>query len=279
MGSDRHYPEEAPARRIAVDPFWIDQTPVTNAQFARFVEATGHVTFAELAPDPADYPGMDPALAEPASLVFTPTSGPVSLADPLAWWRLSPGACWKRPRGEASDLEDLQDHPVVHVAHVDAVAYSLWADKALPTEAEWEYAARGGLDGSDYAWGDTFEPQGAVLANYWRGPFPWRGSPDTWRGTSPAASFPPNGFGLYDMIGNVWEWTDDCWSEGPARGAAPGCCAPKSHEGAPRKVLKGGSHLCAESYCQRYRPAARYPQPIDTTTSHVGFRCVVRERT
>lgn len=286
LGSDQHYAEERPARRAVVDPFWIDKTPVTNAQFSQFASATGYVTFAEVAPDPADYPGMDPALAVAGSLVFTPTAGPVTLADPLAWWRYEIGACWRRPLGPESDLVGLEDHPVVHVAYTDALAYARWAGKALPTEAEWEFAARGGLDGAPYAWGDELEPEGVVLANYWRGPFPQRPSLDSyWGRTSPVGAFPANGFGLKDMIGNVWEWTRDAWSEGAEREAGPTCCSARSaryDQGAlvdltARKVLKGGSHLCAESYCQRYRPAARHPQPIDTTTSHVGFRCVVRD--
>ena len=286
MGSDRHYPEERPARGVVVDPFWIDETPVTNAQFSRFVAATGYVSFAEIPPNPADYPGMIADLAAAGSLVFTPTAGPVNLADPLAWWRYEIGACWRRPLGPGSDLSGLEDHPVVHVAYVDAVAYARWVGKALPTEAEWEFAARGGLDGAAYAWGDELEPGGAVLANYWRGVFPRRPPPNTlWGRTSPVGTFPANGFGLLDMIGNVWEWTQDAWSEGVGRDFGPVCCsarnAMRDHDasGDPtaRKVLKGGSHLCAESYCQRYRPAARHPQPIDTTTSHVGFRCVAHD--
>ena len=292
MGSDRHYSEEQPERRVEVGAFWIDTHPVTNAEFARFVAATGFVSFAEVPPDPADYPGMDPELAVAGSLLFTPTAGPVDLANPFAWWTFAIGACWHRPRGADSTVDGLADHPVVHVTHGDAAAYALWAGKSLPSEAEWEYAARGGLDGMDYVWGATFEPNGMAQANYWRGNFPWRRegtglSPLT----SPVGEYPANGFGLFDMIGNAWEWTEDWWSQGAAQSPKSPCCVPSNPRGGdeqgsidpaspdspiPRKVLKGGSHLCAESYCQRYRPAARYPQPIDTTTSHVGFRCVIR---
>ncbi len=292
MGSDRFYPEEAPVRQVRVDPFWIDETPVTNAEFARFVAETGHVTFAEIAPDPRDYPGMSPDMARAGSLVFEPTPGPVDLRS-LAWWSFRFGADWRHPLGPGSSLDGLEDHPVVHVAHADAAAYARWAGKDLPTEAEFEFAARGGLKAADYAWGDEFEPDGRPQANYWQGPFPHGNSlADGWLRTSPVRSFAPNGHGLHDMIGNVWEWTEDWYGPPRIEQKRPGhCCVPANPRGAtraasmdrkgpsgktPRKVLKGGSHLCAESYCRRYRPAARHPQPIDTTTSHVGFRCVVR---
>lgn len=292
MGSERFYPEEAPVRSVRVDPFWIDETPVTNAEFARFVAETGHVTFAEIPPDPADYPGMSPEMAKAGSAVFEPPDGWVDLGGPPAWWAFRFGADWRHPLGPDSSIEQLADHPVVHVAYADAEAYAAWAGKRLPTEAEWEYAARGGLDGVDYAWGDELAPQGAMLANYWQGAFPHENLKlDGWERTSPVRSYPPNGHGLYDMIGNVWEWTRD-WYAGPkveqkTRGS---CCTISNPRGArrdesydpaaphvriPRKVLKGGSHLCAPNYCQRYRPAARYPQSIDTTTSHVGFRCIL----
>jgi formylglycine-generating enzyme required for sulfatase activity len=290
MGSDRHYPEEAPARRVAVDGFWIDETPVTNAEFAAFIAATGWTTFAETPPDPDLYPGIDPALVKPGSLVFTPTFGPVSFADPLQWWLYEIGASWRAPLGAGGPrAEDLPDHPVAHVAWSDVEAYAAWAGKALPTEAEWELAARGGIDGAEYAWGDELEPEGRVMANTWQGAFPWRNlKPEGLERTTPVKAFPPNGYGLFDMIGNVWEWTADFWSEG-LRGEVKACCTPKNPRGGslegsyeagalriPRRVLKGGSHLCAPSYCRRYRPAARHPQPVDTSTSHVGFRCVKR---
>ena len=292
MGSDRFYPEEAPVRRVRVDPFRIDAAPVTNAQFAAFVAATGHVTLAETAPDPKDYPGMDPALAQPGSAVFEMTDRPVDTRVPT-WWHFRLGANWRAPTGPGSSTEGIEDHPVVHVSHGDAEAYAAWAGKALPTEAEWEFAARGGLGGADYAWGDSLAPDGAMLANYWQGLFPFANQlADGFLRTSPVRTYPPNGYGIHDMIGNVWEWTADWFALGKIERKAKGsCCVPANPRGgtrggsidkrgaerAPRKVMKGGSHLCAENYCQRYRPAARYAQPIDTTTGHVGFRCVVRK--
>ena len=291
MGSDRFYPEEAPVRRVRVDPFAIDAAPVTNAQFADFVTATGHVTLAEIAPDPKDYPGMDPALAQAGSAVFEMTDRPADTSRPT-WWRFALGASWRAPTGPGSSIDGIEDHPVVHVSHGDAEAYAAWAGKSLPTEAEWEFAARGGLEGVDYAWGDDLAPGGAMMANYWQGLFPFANQlTDGWLRTSPVGAYPPNGYGLYDMIGNVWEWTAD-WFTQPRkeRKARGSCCVPANPRGGtrggsvdkrdparvPRKVMKGGSHLCAENYCRRYRPAARYAQPVDTTTGHVGFRCVVR---
>ena len=292
MGSERFYPEEAPVRRVSVDAFRIDATPVTNRQFGAFVAATGYVSFAELAPDPKDYPGMLPELAHPGSLVFEPTEAPVDLRQP-SWWQFRLGANWRSPQGPGATLDRLHDHPVVHVAHSDAEAYAAWAGKVLPTEAEWEWAARGGLADADYAWGNELAPGGAMLANYWQGAFPHANSlADGWLRTSPVRTYPANGYGLYDMIGNVWEWTADWFAVPKIKRKKPGhCCVPANPRGGtrggsivktdpiriPRKVMKGGSHLCAESYCQRYRPAARYAQPVDTTTGHVGFRCVVRE--
>ena len=267
MGSDEFYPEERPVRRVEVGDFWIDPHPVTVAEFRAFVKATGHVTVAERAPEAADYPGADPSLLVPGSLVFRPTRGPVDLDDHHAWWAYVPGAKWSRPEGPASDVYSRARHPVTHVAYDDAVAYAAWAGRALPTEAEWEYAARGGLEGARFAWGDSEFPDGQVMANTWLGEFPWQ----NYRGTSRCGAFPPNGYGLYDMTGNVWEWTCDGYhDEEPA-----GCCAP-GPDGFPRHVIKGGSHLCAPNYCLRYRPAARQAETIETSTSHIGFRCVVR---
>jgi formylglycine-generating enzyme len=285
MGSNDHYPEEAPVTRASVDGFWMDAHPVTNNDFARFVDATGWVTSAEIAPDPADYPGAKLDLLQPASLVFTPTSSPVDLRDPMQWWRYMRGADWRRPYGPHSSLQGLGNHPVVHVAWRDVEAYARWADADLPTEAEWEFAARGGLDGAEFAWGNALQPGSKPMANIWQGVFPYKNtSADGWERTSPVMSYPPNAYGLYDMIGNVWEWTADWWSTAATRAAE--CCAlqdpravsmdPRDECHIPRKVLKGGSHLCAPSYCKRYRPAARHAHPIDTSTSHIGFRCVVR---
>jgi formylglycine-generating enzyme required for sulfatase activity len=290
MGSDDHYAEEGPVHMVEVGDFWIDRVPVTNRQFAGFVEATGHVTLAEQAPDPALYPGIRPEMIQAGSLVFRSPPGPVPLHDYTRWWSFCFGADWRHPLGPGSDLAGLEDHPVVHVAYEDAQAYAAWAGKALPTEAEWEYAARGGADGLAYAWGDHLAPEGAMLANYWQGQFPWQNlAVDGYERTSPVGSFPANGYGLYDMIGNVWEWTQDWFADKHPANPAKACCIPANPRGGReedsrdpcqpeipigRKVLKGGSHLCAENYCQRYRPAARYPQPIDTSTGHVGFRCV-----
>lgn len=293
MGSDAHYPEEAPAHPVQVDGFWIDRFPVTNRMFARFVRATGHVTLAERKPDPAQYPGIQPGMIRAGSLVFVKPDRPVPPTDFTQWWSFRFGACWRRPSGPGSSLSGCAEHPVVHIAYEDAAAYAAWAGKDLPTEAEWESAARGGLEGAAYAWGDELAPRGEMMANYWQGAFPWQNlALDGWEGTSPVGRFPVNGYGLHDMIGNVWEWTADWYESGHDPQESP-CCAPRNPRGGAegrsydpcmpevrigRKVLKGGSHLCAANYCQRYRPAARYPQPIDTSTSHVGFRCVVRCR-
>ena len=295
MGSDRFYPEEGPVREVEVDGFAIDSGPVTVAQFAAFVEQAGYVTVAERAPDPSDYPEADPTLLVAGSAVFHPTAGPVPLRDPGLWWGYVPGADWRHPWGPNSDNAERQDHPVTHIAHQDAEAYAAWASKALPTEAEWEYAARGGLDGTAFVWGETERPDGQLLANFWQGDFPWRNTGARgWRGTTPVGLFPANGYGLYDMTGNVWEWTSDYYAPRGAGAEIPrhACCGPPRNPqvktaddsydvgrpGAhiPRRVIKGGSHLCAPSYCLRYRPAARQPEAIDTSTSHIGFRCVRR---
>jgi formylglycine-generating enzyme len=294
MGSDKHYAEEAPVHHVTVDGFWIDRTPVTNRQFREFVRATGHVTFAELAPDPKDYPGSLPNMLKAGSLVFNPPKHAVDdMRDWSQWWMFKFGADWRRPYGPRSSLSGLNDHPVVHVAYSDALAYAKWAGKDLPTEAEWEFAARGGLDGTEFAWGDEFSLGGKQMANTWQGAFPRENLKlDGYERTSPVTAFPPNGYGVYDMIGNVWEWTSDWYSPKHEGEAHKACCIPINPRGGredasydpcqpeikiPRKVLKGGSHLCAPNYCRRYRPAARHPEPVDTSTSHVGFRCVVRQ--
>ena len=275
MGSEDFYPEEGPVRRVEVDGFRIDTHPVTVAEFRRFVRATGHVSVAERPLDPADYPGADPALLVPGALVFRPSSGPVDLRDFHNWWEYVPGATWQRPEGPASDTYTRGRHPVTQVAYEDVLAYAAWAGKELPTEAEWEYAARGGIEGAVYAWGDEFAPDGRMMANTWQGEFPWQNLlSDGYAGTSPVGTFEPNGYGLYDMTGNVWEWTCD---EPSASATTRPCCAPSEPgEHIPRRVIKGGSHLCAPSYCLRYRPAARQFEAVDTSTGHIGFRCIVR---
>ncbi len=274
MGSDRHYPEERPARRIAADGFWIEPAPVTNARFARFVDETRYVTVAERAPNAARYPDARPELLVPGSAVFAAPEHPVPLTDERAWWTYVPGASWRHPEGPSSSLDGRLEHPVVHVAYEDARAYARWAGRHLPTEVEWEYAARGGLDGADYAWGDELQPAGRHLANTWQGAFPYEDTAeDGFAGTSPVGAFPPNGYGLVDMIGNVWEWTR---SAERLRSAYRSCCAPApaAAEDVPRRVIKGGSYLCTTAYCARFRPAARQFLDADSTTSHVGFRCV-----
>ena len=279
MGSTDYYLDEQPVHEVAVRGFAIEQHPVTNAQFAAFVAATGRVTVAERALDPELFPGVTDL--EPGALVFRQTTGPVPLTDWRQWWHWQAGADWRHPYGPGTDLAGLDDHPVVQVSYLDASAYADWAGRSLPTEAEWELAARGGLVGRDFAWGDEARPGGQFLANTWRGRFPYENTGIL--GTSPVGSYPPNGFGLVDMIGNVWEWTVDHYGERHHTGGTPSCCAPSAHEATTdrpdpsvRKVLKGGSHLCAPEYCLRYRPAARSPQSIDTATTHIGFRCVVR---
>ena len=293
MGSDRHYPEEAPAHRVTVEGFWLDRCAVTNAEFRRFVDATGYVTVAERPPDAADYPGADPAMLLPASAVFRTPKRPVPLTDPYQWWINVLGASWRHPRGPQSSLKGLDDHPVVHVGWDDVQAYAAWAGKELPTEADWERAARCGLEGAEYAWGDELTPGGRHMANVWQGEFPVRNQVlDGYEYTAPVRSFPPNGYGLFEMTGNVWEWISDWYQDHGERAGeiAHACCTIDHPRGGdrdrsvdardpariPRKVMKGGSHLCAPSYCHRYRPAARMAQAIDTSTSHLGFRCIVR---
>jgi formylglycine-generating enzyme required for sulfatase activity len=292
MGSNHHYAEEAPAHRVKVDGFWMDQTPVTNKDFKEFVEATGYITFCERVPDATKYPGAHPDMLHAASVVFVKPLGPVDLRNPYQWWHFIRNANWKAPQGPGSHIEDRLDHPVVHVAWEDVQAYAKWKGKKLPTEAEWEFAARGGHEGREFAWGDEITPEGKHQANTWQGEFPWQNnSEDGFDGTSPVMSFPANEYGLYDMIGNVWEWTVDWYSSQHPEEKMKTCCIPKNPRGPmetesydprqahlkiPRKVMKGGSHLCAPNYCRRYRPSARMAQAIDTSTSHLGFRCIIR---
>ncbi|MCX7305512.1 MAG: formylglycine-generating enzyme family protein [Hyphomicrobiales bacterium] len=291
MGSNDHYPEEAPVHNVRVNGFWIDIFPITNHDFERFVAATGYVTMAEKPANAADYPGAVPDMLAPSSTMFRKPKGPVDMNNHYNWWVYVKGADWRHPRGPASSIKQLARHPVVHVAYEDAAAYALWAGKELPTEAEWEFAARGGLDGAEYAWGDELTPGGKHLANTFQGDFPYRNTlADGFEYTAPVGSYPPNGYGLYDMIGNVWEWTSD-WFQDHAKIDSPCCTADNPRGGQqensmdpanpafriPRRVTKGGSHLCAPNYCRRYRPAARMAQSIDTSISHLGFRCVVRD--
>jgi len=308
MGSEAFYSEEAPVVERTVAAFEIDATLVTNAQFAEFIDATGYVTIAERPMDPADFPGADPAMLVPGSLAFAATAGPVNLRDWRQWWKWTPGASWRHPFGPDSDIDDKADHPVVQVAYPDAHAYATWAGKRLATEAEWEFAARGGLDDATYAWGDEMPEQ--LKANTWQGSFPWRNTgANGWVGTSPVGSFEANGYGLFDMTGNTWEWTGEPWTahheprllsgmnllapSEPVGEAASvdtgGCmCSPSSHadlagrstpgehvagQAQAQRVLKGGSHMCAPEYCLRYRPAARSSQDEDSATTHIGFRC------
>src|SRR5436190_7180667 len=291
MGSDKHYPDEAPAHQVAVDGFWMDETAVTNADFRRFVETTAYVTSAERPPNPEDYPGAKPEMLVPASVVFQRPAFRVDMRNHFDWWAYVPGADWRHPRGPESTIDGMDDHPVVHIAFHDAAAYCRWAEKALPTEAEWERAARGGLDAAEFVWGNELAPGGRQMANTWQGEFPMENLlADGFEWTAPVRSFPSNGFGLYEMAGNVWEWTTDFYED---RHRVPGGCCSALHNPRggvreksgdpcmpnsfiPRKVIKGGSFLCAPNYCQRYRPAARMAQPIDTSTCHLGLRCIVR---
>jgi formylglycine-generating enzyme len=290
MGSDGFYPEERPVHHVSVSGFWMDEHAVTVAEFRGFVNATGYMTVAERAPDPAQYPGATPEILVPGSLVFDQPDGPVSLSDPRNWWSWVPGAQWRHPEGPGSTLHGRDRHPVTQVAYEDAAAYAAWAGKALPSEAEWERAARGGLERAIYSWGDDFQPDGRVMANTWQGRFPWENlMTDGYLGTAPVRRFPPNGYGLFEMTGNVWEWTADFFTPRHASGA-PACCVPQdphvqtpAHDDLPRpdahiprRVVKGGSHLCAPNYCLRYRPAARQGQAVETSSTHIGFRCVLR---
>jgi len=293
MGSDDHYADEAPAHRVTVTPFWMDVTTVTNEDFARFIRATGYMTVAERQPDPQQYPGADPRTLVPGALVFHKPKAAISLDNFRNWWEYVPGACWRSPEGSASSIAGRARHPVVQVAYEDALAYASWAGKDLPTEAEWEFAARGGLDGAEFAWGEELSPGGRQLANFWQGQFPVPALPqELHHGTTPVRAFPPNPYGLYEMIGNVWEWTLDWYRPRHERGAVGhgdgvpiDPCGPSVEHSydermpklrIPRKVLKGGSFLCAPSHCRRYRPAARYARMIDTAACHIGFRCVLR---
>lgn len=293
MGAEDFYPEERPVHEVNVSGFWMDRHLVTNEQFERFVKETGYTTLAERPLKPEDFPGAPRENLVPGSMVFRKTAGPVDLHKYANWWAWVPGASWCHPNGPDSSLDGLEQHPVVHIACEDAQGYAKWARKKLPTEAEWEFAARGGLEAAKFTWGDEHSPGGKAMANAWQGEFPWQNLVlDGYEGTSPVGVFPQNGYGLYDMAGNVWEWTADWYVHRHADELIKSCCGPpinprivsadKSYDPAqpqfriPRKVVKGGSFLCAPNYCLRYRPAARQPQMIDTGMSHIGFRCIVR---
>jgi formylglycine-generating enzyme required for sulfatase activity len=305
MGSELPgYPEEGPVRGVSVDGFWMDTHQVTVEKFRTFAVETGYKTVASRPLDPHLYRGVDPKSLVPGSLVFEKTRQPVDLQavlkqPTLPWWKYVAGADWRHAEGPGSHVGTRADHPVVHVAWEDVCAYAAWAHTSIPTEAEWEFAARGGLDGAIFTWGDEANPDGQVLANTWQGEFPWQNLlQDGYERTSPVGSFPPNGYGLFDMAGNVWEWTSDYFAprhaagEGEVEVEAHPCCTPRnprvespedSYDQAnpraariPRRVIKGGSHLCAPNYCLRYRPAARQPQMEDSSMSHIGFRCIVR---
>lgn len=300
IGSDGHYPEEAPQHRAQVIAFQIERAPVTNRDFSRFVHDTGYVTVAERPLDKDEYPHLTVEKRAAGSLVFEETDGPADLRNWRLWWKWRAGANWQHPFGADSNIDGRDDHPVVQVSHADALAYARWAGMRLPTEAEWERAARGGVDGLDFAWGSELNPDGQLLANTWQGSFPYKNTGALgWHGTSPVGSFAANGYGLHDMIGNVWEWTASVFTAnhrkaaalnlvgGDAGVAANGgadadecTCGPgnaRQYVTAPnpsiQRVTKGGSHLCAPEYCRRYRPAARTPQTEDSATTHLGFRC------
>jgi formylglycine-generating enzyme required for sulfatase activity len=278
---DQHFPDAQPVHLVRVDGFWMDRTEVTNAMFAEFVQATGYVTVAEKPPDAKDFPGVPAEDLVAGAPVFTPPEQDVPLDRPLSWWRYVPGADWRHPEGPGSTIEGRENHPVVHVCWHDAVAYAQWAGKRLPTEAEWEFAARGGLDRKKYSWGDELRPGGQWQANIWQGRFPRENTQeDGFARTAPVGSFPANGYGLVDMAGNVWEWCSDWYHpeyyrvsprrnpQGPERSFDP-------HEPRiPKRVQKGGSFLCSDLYCVRYMPGTRGKGAPDTGQSHVGFRCV-----
>ena len=281
MGSNDGQPDEIPAHEVTVHGFWMDQTEVTNEEFERFVKATGYITMAERKPDPKDFPNVPPENLVAGSVVFAPPPGDVPLDNHMLWWEYRPGANWRHPEGPNSNLQGREKHPVVHVCWDDAVAYAKWAGKRLPTEAEWEFAARGGLDRQPFAWGSEKVPGNKWMANIWQGRFPNENKlSDGFRGTSPVATFPPNAYGLYDLSGNVWEWCADWYRmDYYARGESDNPKGPSDsfdprEPGTAKRVMRGGSYLCSELYCEGYKPGARMKSSPDTGLSHTGFRCV-----
>ena len=282
MGTDdRMFPDAGPLHLVAVDGFWMDRTEVTNAQYDAFVAATGYKTVAERPIDPADYPGADPSMRQPGSIVFEPPDRAVRLDDHLQWWAWEAGADWRHPEGPESSIEERMDHPVVQIAYEDAVAYADWAGKRLPTEAEWEYAARGGLDRATYTWGDDREPDGDTMVNNWQGQFPVENlAEDGFERTAPVGQFPANGYGLVDMAGNVWEWCadwyrPDYYASSPSRNPqGPRDSFDPREPGIPKRVQRGGSFLCSDLYCVRYRVGTRGKGAVDSAAPHIGFRCV-----
>jgi formylglycine-generating enzyme len=284
MGT-KHMEDAQPLHEVEVKAFWMDRTDVTNYEFARFVEATGYVTIAERPLDPKEFPNLAPDELNPGSVVFTPPAGPVPLDQPLAWWRFVRGANWRHPEGPGSDIRGKGSYPVVHIAWPDAAAYAKWAGKRLPTEAEWEFAARGGRDRQNYPWGNQLSPNGKWMANTFQGKFPYKNTAaDGYAGIAPVASFPPNDYGLFDMSGNVWQWVSDWYRPdyyAQLEGAAPAInpqgpsdSFDPQEPGVPKRVQKGGSFLCTDQYCSRYMPGARGKGDPETGTNHLGFRCV-----
>ncbi len=283
MGSRSGLEDERPVRKVELDGFWMERTEVTNRDFARFVSATGYVTVAERPPAPSDFPGVPKEKLVPGSLVFTPPRRPVGFDDPTLWWRFVPGASWRHPQGPDSGIDGLENHPVVHVAHEDALAYARWRGWDLPTEAEWEYAARAGREGVEFPWGPERHPPGPPPANIWQGTFPTENiALDGFAGTAPVGAFPANPWGLRDMAGNVWEWCKDWYApDAYRRGGRRNPVGPKRsydplEPGVPKRVMRGGSFLCSDVYCRGFRVAARMKTSPDTGLCHLGFRCVFR---